>query len=117
MSQLESDYSSSDSSPDLGLGRRSSGNGNGVGLSNPQLAHGRRTMLDLVNRLHSTGSVFVCPCLDPTDSSSSFNAVCKSTLIFLKLLSLVHRVLESRRSLNLYPESLCLVQLGPVHGT
>ena len=31
--------------------------GNGVGLSNPQLAQGRRSMLDLVNRLHSTGSV------------------------------------------------------------
>jgi hypothetical protein len=27
----------------------------GVGLSNPQLSHGRRQMLDLVNRLHSTG--------------------------------------------------------------
>lgn len=29
--------------------------GDGVGLSNPQLSHGRRRMLDLVNRLHSTG--------------------------------------------------------------
>jgi hypothetical protein len=29
----------------------------GVGLSNPQLSQGRRRMLDLVNRLHSTGSV------------------------------------------------------------
>lgn len=28
----------------------------GVGLSNPQLSPGRRRMLDLVNRLHSTGS-------------------------------------------------------------
>ncbi|KAF8911682.1 P-loop containing nucleoside triphosphate hydrolase protein [Gymnopilus junonius] len=27
----------------------------GVGLSNPQLSHGRRKMLDLVNKLHSTG--------------------------------------------------------------
>ncbi|KAJ3504231.1 hypothetical protein NLJ89_g8043 [Agrocybe chaxingu] len=27
----------------------------GVGLANPQLSHGRRQMLDLVNRLHSTG--------------------------------------------------------------
>lgn len=27
----------------------------GVGLSNPKLSHGRRQMLDLVNRLHSTG--------------------------------------------------------------
>jgi Dynamin family len=44
------------SNPDLG-GWSSS---NGVGLSNPQLAQGRRTMLDLVNRLHSTGSVIVC---------------------------------------------------------
>ena len=40
-------------SPDL------TGWSSGVGLSNPQLAQGRRTMLDLVNRLHSTGSVFV----------------------------------------------------------
>jgi hypothetical protein len=29
----------------------------GVGLSNPQLSHGRRKMLDLVNKLHSTGYV------------------------------------------------------------
>jgi hypothetical protein len=29
----------------------------GVGLSNPQLSHGRRRMLDLVNKLHSTGCV------------------------------------------------------------
>ena len=58
---------STDSSPDLDLGGRSSGNG--VGLSNPQLAQGRRTMLDLVNRLHSTGSVFVCPWFYPTDLS------------------------------------------------
>lgn len=29
--------------------------GPGVGLSNPQLSQGRRRMLDLVNRLHSTG--------------------------------------------------------------
>ena len=28
-----------------------------VGLSNPQLSHGRRRMLDLVNKLHSTGCV------------------------------------------------------------
>ena len=27
------------------------------GLSNPQLNHGRRRMLDLVNKLHSTGCV------------------------------------------------------------
>lgn len=27
----------------------------GVGLSDPQVAQGRRRMLDLVNRLHSTG--------------------------------------------------------------
>ena len=44
------------SSPGLDGGGRSGENG--VGLSNPQLAQGRRTMLDLVNRLHSTGSVF-----------------------------------------------------------
>ena len=47
---------STNSSPGLGGDGRSGGNG--VGLSNPQLAQGRRTMLDLVNRLHSTGSVF-----------------------------------------------------------
>jgi len=29
----------------------------GVGLSDPQLSDGRRRMLDLVNRLHSTGYV------------------------------------------------------------
>lgn len=53
-----SDYGSTNSNPDLdaGVGGQST-NGNGVGLSNPQLAHGRRTMLDLVNRLHSTGSI------------------------------------------------------------
>ena len=34
-------------------------NGAGVGLSNPKLSHGRRQMLDLVNRLHSTGQVWV----------------------------------------------------------
>ena len=28
-----------------------------VGLSDPQLSQGRRRMLDLVNRLHSTGSI------------------------------------------------------------
>jgi hypothetical protein len=35
----------------------------GVGLSNPQLSQGRRMMLDLVNRLHSTGSLssFILP--------------------------------------------------------
>jgi hypothetical protein len=27
----------------------------GVGLSDPQLSKGRRRMLDMVNRLHSTG--------------------------------------------------------------
>ena len=32
-------------------------NGAGVGLSNPLLSQGRRQMLDLVNRLHSTGYV------------------------------------------------------------
>ncbi|KIY53536.1 hypothetical protein FISHEDRAFT_33028 [Fistulina hepatica ATCC 64428] len=31
------------------------GNGQGVGLSNPQLSQSRRSMLDLINRLHSTG--------------------------------------------------------------
>jgi hypothetical protein len=33
--------------------------GPGVGLSNPQLSQGRRRMLDLVNRLHTTGYVVV----------------------------------------------------------
>ena len=40
-------------------GSLSQSSDNGVGLSNPQLAQGRRTMLDLVNRLHSTGSVYL----------------------------------------------------------
>ena len=114
MSMVLSDRA--DSSP----GGTTRSSGNGVGLSNPQLAQGRRSMLDLVNQLHSTGSVlkFVCPCFYPTDHScSSSNAVCNSTLIFPKLPSLVHRVLESLCSLNPYPESLCPVQLGPVHGT
>ncbi len=31
----------------------------GVALSNPQLSHGRRKMLDLVNKLHSTGLVIL----------------------------------------------------------
>ena len=77
MSLAQSDYSSTDSSQDFSLadGGRSRSSGNGVGLSNPQLAQGRRAMLDLVNRLHSTGSVFICPRFYPTDSScSSFNA-------------------------------------------
>ena len=30
----------------------------GVGLSNPRLSQSRRRMLDLVNKLHSTGCVF-----------------------------------------------------------
>ncbi len=30
----------------------------GVGLANPALSHSRRRLLDLINRLHSTGSVF-----------------------------------------------------------
>lgn len=38
----------------------------GVGLSNPHLSHGRRRMLDLVNKLHSTGCV--------SHSSFSFEA-------------------------------------------
>lgn len=59
MSLAQSDNDSTDSSPDLGLANGGRSSGNGVGLSNPQLAHGRRTMLDLVNRLHSTGSVIV----------------------------------------------------------
>ncbi len=29
----------------------------GVGLANPALSHSRRRLLDLINRLHSTGSV------------------------------------------------------------
>ena len=40
-------------------GSLSQSSDDGVGLSNPQLAQGRRTMLDLVNRLHSTGSVYL----------------------------------------------------------
>ena len=34
-----------------------SNNADGVGLSNPRLSQSRRRMLDLVNKLHSTGSV------------------------------------------------------------
>ena len=50
-----SDYTGSiNSSSDVDVGGQLT-NGNGVGLSDPQLSHGRRTMLDLVNRLHSTG--------------------------------------------------------------
>ena len=37
---------------------------NGVGLSNPQLSHGRRKMLDLVHKLQSTGYVWAL-CLSP----------------------------------------------------
>ena len=48
-------------------------------------------------------------------SCLSFNAVCKSISIFLRLLSLVHKVLESPHSLNLFPVSLYLVQLGPTN--
>jgi hypothetical protein len=45
--------------PGGGGGSSNSGNtGTGVGLSNPHLSQGRRrTVLDLVNRLHSTGYV------------------------------------------------------------
>ena len=46
-------------------------NGAGVGLSNPKLSHGRRQMLDLVNRLHSTGQVWVPV---PSINSSPFFA-------------------------------------------
>ena len=31
----------------------------GIGLSDPELSQDRRVMLDLVNRLHSTGSVII----------------------------------------------------------
>jgi hypothetical protein len=37
------------------LNGTSAQNDDSVGLSNAQLSHGRRQMLDLVNRLHSTG--------------------------------------------------------------
>jgi len=47
-------FSEDEFSPTLPVG---SGRHAGVGLSNPQLSQGRRRMLDLVNRLHSTGSV------------------------------------------------------------
>ncbi|KAF8805211.1 hypothetical protein BYT27DRAFT_7258317 [Phlegmacium glaucopus] len=49
-----SDHTSTSPDLNVAVGGQST-NGNGVGLSNPQLAYGRRTMLDLVNRLHSTG--------------------------------------------------------------
>jgi hypothetical protein len=45
-------------------------NGAGVGLSNPELSHGRRQMLDLVNRLHSTGQVWFP--VTPVNSSPFF---------------------------------------------
>ncbi len=35
----------------------------GVGLANPDLSGRRRVLLDLINRLHSTGYVKVVPCL------------------------------------------------------
>jgi len=37
----------------------------GVALSNPRLSHGRRKMLDLVNKLHSTGLVIHHSELEP----------------------------------------------------
>ena len=37
----------------------------GIGLSNPKLNNGRRKMLDLVNKLHSTGSVIHHSELEP----------------------------------------------------
>ena len=89
----------------------------GVGLSNPQFSQGRRRMLDLVNRLHSTGSVFFFLfTFFFVFSCSSTGAVFRSTLTFLKLLSSVNRVLGSRLSSKQSPALLCLGLLELVLG-
>ena len=50
---FDSDDASSETSGSVRIDRADVDGG--VGLSNPQLSQGRRRMLDLVNRLHSTG--------------------------------------------------------------
>jgi hypothetical protein len=70
--------SSEKSSTDSDLESHGCGGEIGVGLSNPQLSQGRRRMLDLINRLHSTGYATE----SPYHFGSMFNLdgiVCKST--------------------------------------
>ena len=84
-----------------------------VGLSDPQLSQGRRRMLDLVNRLHSTGSIIV---FFVFTYSSSVATVSRSILTFPKLPSSANRALGSRLLLK---QSLALHFPGlqePVHG-
>ncbi len=46
-----------DSAPSIDSSVSPSVGEGGVGLANPALSHSRRRLLDLINRLHSTGSV------------------------------------------------------------
>ena len=85
----------------------------GVALSNPKLSHGRRKMLDLVNKLHSTGSVIHHSELEPR---IDINIGFKSTLIYLKLRLSVLRAPASHRLLNRFQESLFHELLGRARG-
>lgn len=55
MSEDELDFMTSFSTTSMSIPNSPVHGNQGVGLSNPQLSQGRRRMLDLVNRLHSTG--------------------------------------------------------------
>ena len=88
----------------------------GVGLSNPQLSQGRRRMLDLVNRLQTTGLAFFLPLSIFFFVCSSTSTVSRLTLTFLKLPSSANRVLGSHRSLKLSLVSPCLGRQGLVLG-
>ena len=84
-----------------------------VGLSDPQLSQGRRRMLDLVNRLHSTGliiSYFI------VFIAHRLFAVSRSTSTFLKLLSSANRALGSRLLLKQFLGLHCLGPQEPVPG-
>jgi len=89
---------------------------NGVGLSNPQLSTGRRRMLDLVNKLHSTGYVLSCP----LSFLSTYLRVCagfRSISICLRLLLSAHRARANRRLLSQSQASPCLELQEPAHGS
>jgi hypothetical protein len=69
------------------------GHGVGVGLCDPHHSHGRRQMLDLVNKLHSTGfdhGLYYCA----PKISSNASTVYSSTWTFRSLRSSVIKVLE-----------------------
>ena len=86
-----------------------------VGLSDPQLSQGRRRMLDLVNRLHSTGSIISLFFFFLAQRSLAV-AVSRLTLTFPKLPSSANRVLGSRLLLRQFLGLHCLGPQEPVLG-